>query len=187
MKTKTADFKKSLGRVRRVAENGEVDRALAALEKMLNTWPDQPLLLLEKARLIQLSERGSLAEAKRALKRATELGRFSADTWIELGFFLHCIDDRAGDAEGKFDKAIGLALRNLTEALAGKIDTVIEQATGLFPPARQAEMENVYRLAKFVLESHGPSDSWAIQELREILPDLQKKLRCGPRSGRNGK
>jgi len=59
MKIKTTDFKKHLRAVRRIARTSGADRALIGLKQMLKTWPDHPILLLEKSRLIQLSERAN--------------------------------------------------------------------------------------------------------------------------------
>ena len=72
MKKTLTDFKKRLRAIRRARGNGNADVALAALEKMLKAWPDHPHLLVEKSRLVQLSENGKLplTDAKRALERA---------------------------------------------------------------------------------------------------------------------
>jgi type 1 glutamine amidotransferase len=173
MKTTTVDFKKCLAGVRRGAEMGHVGRALAALEKMLKTWPDHSTLLVEKSRLIQLSKHGELTEAKRALQRATEVDDAAPNPWIELGFYRLSIDDVAEDAEEKFDHAIDLGLRLLAEAVTGKIDAVLDQAVDYLPASRSAEMEDPHQLAQFLSRRHGKNAPWEIQKLRERIAETR--------------
>ena len=145
MKTSIADFKTRLKRVRRSANNGHVDRALRELKRMLTTWPEHPTLLLEYGLLLQLSEHGSLSDAKRALQRAVKVDADSPDALTELGFYLLNVEDRAEQAEPIFDQAIDLALGSLVDALRGKIEAVGER------PPNRATLTELASLLTIVL------------------------------------
>lgn len=186
MKTRKSNFKKELARVRRFAANDKADRALGLLERMLTYWPKNPTLLVEKSRLIQLSEHGELGEAKRALQQAAELGGESPTPWIELGFFRLCVDDRARDAEAKFDRAIGLGLGLLTEATRGKIDAVLDQAPDVLPAATLVEAASLLQLAQFVSQRHPQSESLEARKLREGIADLKRRMHAARNMERNG-
>ncbi len=181
MKTKTANFRKPLERIRRIAECDDADVALIALEKMLVTWPDHPALLIEKSRLVQLSEYGELTEAKNALKRAAEFDPSSPSPWIELGFYRLNIDDCPKDAIKKFDHAIQLAMQSLAEAVAGKIGAVLDSS----PADRSAQSKDLQALARFVSNRYGKVAPLAIRHLRERIADFEDL--AGPKSERNGK
>jgi hypothetical protein len=188
MKTVTADFQKRLKRVRRLAENGNADRALAALQNMQKTWRDHPVLLVEQARLIQLSERGNLHQARRALARAAEVAADSPEPWIELGHYLYAIDDRGVDAEAMFDRAMTLALGDLSGALAGKIQSVLDRVNegDSISSGRATELVNLLAFAQVIFQRIKP-DSLESRELGDAIAELQERIKPKRKSERNGK
>jgi tetratricopeptide (TPR) repeat protein len=189
MKTSTAEFKRRFTAIRRTARNGNADRALIELQKMLETWPDHPRLLVLEATLIQLSEcedGPTLAEAKRALKRAIEVDDDSPTPWIELGYYLLVIDDRVEKAEERFDHAIELALRHLIEAITGKIYAILDQNDPL-PAEKLSVAADLIRLGQMLAERSGKSDSPEIRRLNERISEYHERTGGKINPGRNGR
>jgi tetratricopeptide (TPR) repeat protein len=121
MKT-TASYKRAVAAIRSFRQRHKYAEALASLEALLNQWPDQPVLLLLRAELIQLQdEQGPrLDDAAIALKRAVALDDGNADAWLELGHFQFAIKDDARAAEKSFVQAIGASSATLIAALVGR-------------------------------------------------------------------
>jgi tetratricopeptide (TPR) repeat protein len=188
MKTAKSDFKQQLRAIRRARRNGNADAALAELEKMLKTWPDHPHLLVEKSRLIQLSENPllPLAHAKRALKRAIAVDDDSPTPWIELGYYLFVIDDQDEKAEEKFDRAIELALRHLIEAITGKLEAVLDQDDPL-RARKVTDLGDLVRLGQILAGRYQKNDSPEIGRLSEYIARYQERFEDTPKSRRNGK
>jgi predicted Zn-dependent protease len=122
-------FKHGLAKVKRDWLARRYDRALAEVNRLLQEWPDNPHLLVTWADLIQLQdshEGPTLAEAKAAYQRATELDSESPAPLVELGHFLYALDDDATTANKAFSKAISLCKNLLTEALVGQAKALTE-------------------------------------------------------------
>jgi tetratricopeptide (TPR) repeat protein len=186
MKATSADFKKRLSGIRRTAKSGKADRALVELDKMLKLWPDHPRLLVEKSRLIQLSDHGELEDVKQSLHRATEIDEDSPTPWIELGYYLLCINDQAQEAEERFEHAVELGLRQLIEAIAGKVYAILDQDDPL-PARKLTDAAELLRIGQSLAERYGKSDSPEIRRLRERMSEYQSRIGHARKSGRNGR
>jgi hypothetical protein len=186
MKTTSTDFKKRLAGIRRAATNGNADRALVELDKMLKVWADHPCLLVEKSRLIQLSDHGALEDVKHLLKQVTEIDEDSPTPWIELGYYHLCIDDQAQKAEDKFEHAVELGLRQLIEAITGKIYAILDQDDPL-PARKLTDAAELVRLGQSLAKRYGKSDSPEIRRLRERISEYQDRMGHTRTSGRNGR
>lgn len=121
MKSSTS-MKRGLATIRRLWRSGRYDRALADVDRLLKEWPDNSQLLTMRGNLIQLQEEEgpTLKDAKRALQRAVDLDEESPYPLLELGHFLHAVEDDAEAAAKCFAKAIRLSKRLLREALVGQ-------------------------------------------------------------------
>jgi len=121
-------FKKGLARVSAVSKRGDYGGALSRVEELLQTWPDNPHLLLLQAELIQLSDKSShpLTQARAALERSAALDPEAPQPHIELGHFKLAVDDVAKEALRHFDDAIALCQRLLRDALTGKAKALVE-------------------------------------------------------------
>jgi hypothetical protein len=149
-----ADFAKRIAKIRRLARQGAVDRALLDVDRMLAVWRDHPRLLVLKARLIQLSDSAdgpSLDDARGALGRAAEMDAGYADAWTEWGFYLLNIQDDAKRAARKFDHAIEANTLALSEAIAGRMAAASDGAVEL-PARKRAELNKFLRVAEALVE-----------------------------------
>jgi tetratricopeptide (TPR) repeat protein len=186
MKAKIAGFKKRLKAIRRIERTQGADRALAGLQRMLHAWPEHPVLLLEKSRLIQLSDQGELTDAKTALKRATETDEESPAPWIELGYYLLCIDDQAEKANQAFDHALQLAMQRLIEAIDGKILAVLDQHERL-PNHVRVDVEELLRLGQALIKRYDDDESLAVKRLGQRILEYHEQVGAAQAAGRNGR
>jgi len=72
----TSTFKTGLEKLRSLWKPGHFGEALALVDRLLADWPDNPLLLVKRAQLIQLQETENgpgLDEARAMLERAADL------------------------------------------------------------------------------------------------------------------
>jgi tetratricopeptide (TPR) repeat protein len=125
----TALLKRGLTKIHRDWQAGRYGRALAAIDELLQAWPDNPRLLIMRAQLIQLQANENapaLDQAKAALRRAVDLDEESPAALIELGHFLFAVDDNAAAASKCFTKAIALCKGLLKDALVGKAEALSE-------------------------------------------------------------
>jgi tetratricopeptide (TPR) repeat protein len=122
----TRAFKQKLSEIARLREAGEYDSALAAADELLKSWPGNQQLRIW-ASLVQLQERPthSLDEAKRALQFAADVDD-SADSLIELGYFLDAVEDDPKAASRAFSKAASTARRQLIDALLGQARALLQ-------------------------------------------------------------
>jgi hypothetical protein len=122
MKSTTA-FKVGLAKIDNLWKPGQFDKALALVDRMLDEWPDNPLLMIKKAQLIQLQEDEngpSLEEARAMLERAADLDEDCPLAANELGFFLLAVQDDAAAALDQFKKCEGLLVNLLKECRKGQ-------------------------------------------------------------------
>src|SRR4051812_46684863 len=105
--TPTRTYKQGLAKVRKLWEEEQYDQALARVEELLKTWPDNPPLLVFFAGLVQLQESTThtLEQAKAALVRAADLDEGSPDAALELGHFLDGVEDDPTAAVESFNQA----------------------------------------------------------------------------------
>jgi tetratricopeptide (TPR) repeat protein len=118
-----------LERIDNLWRPGGFAKALALVDRLLKQWPDNPLLLVKRAQLIQLQETEegpSLEEAKASLERAVGLDEASPAPLIELGFFLFAVEDNAKAALPCFQKAERLLAGLLRECRKGIKDVSAE-------------------------------------------------------------
>ena len=140
MKT-TAAFKTGLERLDHLWKPGQFGKALAVVDRLLSDWPDNPLLLVKRAQIIQLQETEngpSLEEARGALERAVALDEESPQPLIELGFFLLNVEDNAVAAADCFRKAEALVTGLLKECRKGKKAALAE--------ASEETVQTIYRM-----------------------------------------
>jgi len=128
---KTIDsLKRGVSKARRLWHEGDCGRALAAVERLLKEWPDNPQLLIMRAELAQLQADANgayaLEDARSDLVRAASLDPDSPDALIELGYFSFVHDDDAGEAAKHFDKAVHRCVDLLTQALVGHAEAQAE-------------------------------------------------------------
>lgn len=119
----TSHFRSGLKKLESLWKPGRFGKALILVDQLLSEWPDNPLLLVRRAQLIQLqeSEDGpSLEEARATLERAADLDEESPRTWIELGFFCFAVEDDAAAAGEWFGKAEQQMSSILKECRKGK-------------------------------------------------------------------
>ena len=119
----TRSFDSGLAELAKLWEPGRFQKALTLVNRLLQEWPDNPLLLVKKAHLIQLqvsTEGPDLEEAQAALERAAELDEASPLPLIELGFFHFAVQDDAQTALTYFEKAEELSKKLLKECRSGK-------------------------------------------------------------------
>lgn len=78
-----------------------------------------PQLWVVRGRCIQLGEGKGvpLEEAKKSFRRALELDGRCLEAWIELGYYVLCVEDDAREAHGIFRKAA-----ELLEEFGGEIE-----------------------------------------------------------------
>lgn len=121
-------LQKALDRIDKAKKSGRIDHALAELDQLMQDWPDNPPLLLLRAKLIQLGSETvpPLQEAEDCLRRATELQSDSPNAWLELAHFQLNVNDDAKTAAQSFAKAISLCEELLMDALAGKAKALAE-------------------------------------------------------------
>ncbi len=119
-----ASFKRGVAKARRLWRDKRFDEALAAVNQLLEDWPNNAHLLIMRADLIRLQadEDGqpTLEDAKADLERATSLDEDSPSALIELGHFAYAIEDDSETASKRFQEAIQLCRSLLQEALIGR-------------------------------------------------------------------
>lgn len=132
MNQSTTAFRRGLRQVKRHCQAGQLEKALEAVQKLLQEWPGNASLWILLGDLIQLQETGNappLDDARAAYQKATELDADSPRPWIELAYFLYAVENDAASAARAFDKALGLCQLSLQEALMGKAKTLLESGT----------------------------------------------------------
>jgi predicted Zn-dependent protease len=125
----TASFKRGVAQAKRAWRAARYDQALAAVNRLLKDWPDNPRLLTMWGNLVQLQSEESgatLDEAQAALRRAVELDDESPAAWKELGHFLSAVEDDARGASRCFNKTISLCRIMLAEALLANAQALSE-------------------------------------------------------------
>jgi len=118
----TRSFDSGLAELAKLWEPGRFQKALALVNRLLQEWPDNPVLLVKKAHLIQLQETmegPSLEVAREALERAAMLDDHSPFPLIELGFFHFAVQDDAQTALRYFQEAEALSKTLLKECRSG--------------------------------------------------------------------
>lgn len=162
-----SSLKKGLERVKKSKNAGRIDKALAELDQLMVDWPDNPPLLMLRAKLIQLGSETAppLQEAEACLRRATELQSDSPNAWLELAHFQLNVNDDAKSAAPSFAKAISLCQELLMDALAGKAKALAE--------LKQREGALACLAEAYWVQSHGngkPSTNGAnlLQSLEEL-------------------
>jgi tetratricopeptide (TPR) repeat protein len=168
MKT-TAALKRGLAKVWRDWESQRFDRALAEIERLLESQPDNPRLLVMRANLIPLQDEvvaggPTLEDARKDLKTAIKLDDRSPNPLIELGYFLYTFDDDAKAASKYFQKAIELCRELLKNALIG-------QAKALSELEHDAEAMGCLAEAYWLSEHNGKLNA---EEIIEQLRSLQR-------------
>ena len=167
MKT-TASFKRGLAQVKREWQAGRYDRALSAVNRLLDDWPDNPRLLVAWADLVQLQDGANgptLDEAKAAYQRSADLDDQSPAALTELGHFLYAVEDDAKAADQVFAKAAALSRRQLREALLARTKALLELG-------RKAEAFGCLREAIALEAFNGKPRDGSEAELLDRLKDL---------------
>ncbi len=132
MKLRTS-MKKDIAKVWQLWRLGQYDRALAEVERLLETRHDNSQLLVMRSQLIRLQDREdkdatpTLDDAKADLELAVELDEQSPVALLEMGYFLYAIEDDAKAASQYFQKAIVECQQLLREALLGQAGALEEQ------------------------------------------------------------
>ena len=142
-------------------------------------------MLIEKSRLIQLSEISELPDAKRALQKAIQIDADSMAAWIELGYYVLVIDDQAENAEARFDHAIELGLRQLIDAITGKICASLDQDDP-WPARKRTDSADLVRLAETLADRYGRNDAPEMKRLRERIAEFRERTSANGSSARNG-
>jgi tetratricopeptide (TPR) repeat protein len=123
-------LKRGVSKALRLWREGRRDLALSQIDRLLEMWPDNPRLLVMRAKLIQLQDDvegiPTLEDARSDLIRAAGLDEDSPDPLIELGHFLFAVQDDAKNASRYFDKAVHLSVDLLTQALVGHAQALAE-------------------------------------------------------------
>ncbi len=147
-----SQFKQGVARIRRHWNAAAYDRALAEVDRLLQSWPDMPRLLVLRAELIQLSDESAppLAEAQASLRRALDFDDQSLDALVEQGHFLLAVEDDANEASKSFAKAVTVGMRLLREALLG-------QAAALAELDRRQEAFDCLAQARLLQSQNGTS------------------------------
>jgi lipopolysaccharide biosynthesis regulator YciM len=103
-------------------EEEDYDKAFAAVEALLETWPGNAHLYILWASLVQLQEnpKCDLDEAKQALQHAVELDKGSSAAAIELGRFLDNVEDDPQAAVKVYAEGVASARQLLIEGLIGQ-------------------------------------------------------------------
>lgn len=125
----TRSFKQGVAKVRRLWLAEKNEQALAEVSRLLEEWPDNPFLLILWADLVQLqdADKGpNLEDAKKAYRHAVDLDDQSPAALIELGKYLHAVEDQPGSAAKCFAKAAALAKQLLKEALLAQAESLSE-------------------------------------------------------------
>ncbi len=91
------------------AEDPDVASELARTSAALREGPATASLLVRRARAIQLSPDGDLAEAHALLERAVVLEPSNPEARIEFGVFLDVVLDRAGEAKAHLVRGLEIA------------------------------------------------------------------------------
>lgn len=158
---------RGLNKVQRERKAGRYPEALKAVDRLLEEWPDNPPLLIQRAELIQLQDNASapgLDEARAALQRAVALDDQSPAAQIELGHFLSAVDDDPESAAACFDRAIRLCKHYLKESL-------LAQAGALSELGRRSEAAACLAEAHWLEPRSGRSSTGAVGD--EILERLE--------------
>lgn len=125
----TSSYKKALANIRRAMGNEAYAEALQQTDELLTHWPDNPVLLVLRANLIQLQDDASapsLDEARAALQHAVVLAGDAAAPLIELGHFRDAVEDDPTGASECFAQAARLAREQLATALRAQAQTLIQ-------------------------------------------------------------
>jgi len=152
----TTTFKVGLAKLDSLWKPGQFGKALALVDRLLDEWPDNPLLLIKRAQLIQLQEdeRGpSLEEARALLERAADLNEECPLAATELGFFLFAVRDDAAAALDWFKKSESILVQMLKECRKEKKAAVVEISEtkgekNPFPPVSVVQRRRPARIIK---------------------------------------
>jgi len=151
---KPGNFKRGLSAVFRHWEDGDYDATLAKVETMLATWPGNTRLHVLWASLVQLQEnpQHTLAEAKEALQLATVLDEDSPAAAIELGQYLHNVEDDPAAAVKAYAQGVAATRRRLIEGLIGqaKAHRQLEQWEAFYRC-----LEEMLQLMRFSAKTNG--------------------------------
>jgi tetratricopeptide (TPR) repeat protein len=166
----TSSLTRGLAAVRRDWRAGRFIKALREVSRLLETWPDNPHLLVLWSNLVQLQDdepTPSLEEAQAAQERASELDEESPETWLELANFVDAINDDPATAVKHYQKAIGLSKRLLVESLLGQAKALSELGQKQEALAFLAEAYNIQN----VLNGKSPVGAH-VDEILEQLHEL---------------
>lgn len=99
-------YSKILLAIRLLYQSKRFDEALSLIEKNGEGFLSPQVLVL-KGKCIQLAADTThpLIDAKKAFQSAIELDETYADAWIELGYYVLCVEDNAKEACKIFEKA----------------------------------------------------------------------------------
>lgn len=92
--------------IKSLMKSRRFDEALSRMDE-LGEDSLTPSLWVLRGRCIQLAEGTSfpLDEAKKSFQRALELDEHYLEAWIELGYYMLCVEDNAKEARAIFQNA----------------------------------------------------------------------------------
>ncbi len=124
----TQNYRTRLAQISRLWAEQDYDAALSNVEDLSSQWPGNAHLRVLWSNLIQLQHKPQhdLSEARQALRQAIDLDETSPEAAIELGHYLHNVEDNARGAAKAFSAAAANARSLLVEALVGEARALIE-------------------------------------------------------------
>jgi tetratricopeptide (TPR) repeat protein len=155
----TVSYKRALAEIRSLRQRRRYVGALAAVDALLNQWPDQPALLVLRGELIQLQDEDGppLDDVVAALKRAVALDDRNADAWLELGHFQFAVEDDAKAADKTFAQAVAASRATLIAALVGR-------AAALEEMGRKREAFDCLSVARYIQSAVATENGSAADE-----------------------
>lgn len=130
--TKNSDYTTLLQKVIEMSKNEKHTEALSLIELMIKEHGEIPLLLVMKGVNIQLSsdDTYNLDDVRNSFEKALMYDEEYVDAILEMAWFEYAVEDNAGAANERFDKAIHILKKQFEEALSGKAKCILETASG---------------------------------------------------------
>lgn len=133
MTRELSEFLLEVAEVRRLHEEGSHEAAHSLVTELVESCPFSPDLLVKKAKLMQLLDRGDELESEisldtvyQLLQAANAVSPSAIEPVLELGYFAYAVNNDSDEGLIHFERARQLAEVALHSAVVGKVQCLLE-------------------------------------------------------------